>query len=117
MSTTGTMNIALPEAMRAYVAKRVGSRQFGNTSKYVRELIRRDQREPDIARLRAMVEEGLASGPAIGSPALGQTLGIEALRAWRPHGFPLTLWHFERAEHIEVVRLMGPRQDQGGVEV
>jgi antitoxin ParD1/3/4 len=64
MSTTSTMNIALPEALRAYVAKRVESGQFCNTSEYVRELIRRDQREQDIARLRAMVEEGLASGPA-----------------------------------------------------
>ena len=64
MSTTSTMNIALPEPMRAYVARRVESGQFGNTSEYVRELIRRDQREQDIARLRAMVEVGLASGPA-----------------------------------------------------
>ena len=64
MSTISTMNIALPEPMRAYVARRVESGQFGNTSEYVRELIRRDQREQDIARLRAMVEVGLASGPA-----------------------------------------------------
>ena len=52
------------EAMRAYDAKRVESGQFGHTSEYVRELSRRDQREQDIARLRAMVEVGLASGPA-----------------------------------------------------
>lgn len=64
MSATSTMNIALPEPMRAYVARRVESGQFGNTSEYVRELIRRDQREQDIARLRAMVEVGLASGPS-----------------------------------------------------
>jgi antitoxin ParD1/3/4 len=57
------MNIALPEPMRAYVAKRVESGQFGNTSEYVRELIRRDQRDRDVARLRAMVEFGMASGP------------------------------------------------------
>ena len=35
----------------------------GNSMRY-RERIRRDQREKDIARLRTMVEEGLASGPA-----------------------------------------------------
>lgn len=64
MRNSSTMNIALPEPMRAYVARRVESGQFGNTSEYVRELIRRDQREQDVARLRAMVEEGLASGPA-----------------------------------------------------
>lgn len=64
MSSTSTMNIALPELMRAYVAERVDSGQYGNTSEYVRDLIRKDQREQSIARLRAMVEEGLASGPA-----------------------------------------------------
>ena len=58
------MNIALPEPLRVYVASRVESGQFGNTSEYVRELIRRDQREQDIARLRALVEVGLVSGPA-----------------------------------------------------
>ena len=63
--TTPTMNIALPEPMRAYVAERVASGQYGNTSEYVRELIRKDQREQTIARLRALVEEGLASGPAV----------------------------------------------------
>lgn len=63
--STITMNIALPEPMRAYVAERVDSGQYGNTSEYVRELIRKDQREQAIARLRAMVEEGLASGPAV----------------------------------------------------
>ena len=48
------MNIALPDALRAYVAQRVASGQYGNTSEYVRE-----QR---LQRLRALVEEGLASG-------------------------------------------------------
>ncbi len=65
MTNINTMNIALPEPMRAYVAERVGSGQYGNTSEYIRELIRKDQREQTVARLRAMVEEGLASGPAV----------------------------------------------------
>lgn len=64
MSATSTMNIALPEAMRAYVAARVDSGEYGNTSEYVRDLIRKDQREQSVLKLRAMVEEGLASGPA-----------------------------------------------------
>lgn len=59
------MNIALPEALRNYVAERVASGQYGNTSEYVRELIRRDQREQDVLRLRAMLQEGLTSGPAV----------------------------------------------------
>jgi toxin ParE1/3/4 len=69
--------------------------------------------------IKAMAEalEELSRNPSIGSPTLGQLLGIEALRTWRLHGFPLTFWYFERAEHIEVVRLVGQRQDQGDVEV
>jgi antitoxin ParD1/3/4 len=59
-----TMNIALPDALRAFVSERVQSGEYGNTSEYVRELIRRDQREQRVQRLRGLVEDGLASGPA-----------------------------------------------------
>lgn len=62
--STGTMNIALPDTLRAFVAQRVASGDYGNTSEYVRELIRKDQREQQRQRLRTLVEEGLASGPA-----------------------------------------------------
>ena len=60
--STITMNIALPEPLRAYVAHRVESGDYGNTSEYVRDLIRKDQQEQRIHRLRALVEEGLSSG-------------------------------------------------------
>ncbi len=65
MSSTPTMNVALTDAMRAYVAERVASGEYGSTSEYVRDLIRKDQREQHARRLRALVEEGLASGPAV----------------------------------------------------
>ena len=42
--SSNTMSFALPEAMRQYVDQRARSGQFGNTSEYLRELIRRDQR-------------------------------------------------------------------------
>lgn len=61
---TETMNIALPDSMRDYVAQRVRSGQYGNTSEYVRDLIRKDQQAQVSARLRALLEEGLTSGPA-----------------------------------------------------
>ena len=57
------MSFALPEAMRAYVDQRVRSGQYGNTSEYLRELIRRDQEEQAKKRLRELIEEGLKSGP------------------------------------------------------
>ena len=62
-SSTNTMDIALPESMRNYVAKRVDSGEYDNTSEYVRDLIRKDQREQEIRRLRALLQEGLDSGP------------------------------------------------------
>ena len=58
------MNVALPEPLRAYVADRVKAGQYGNTSEYVRELIRKDQQEQRVLRLRALVEEGMSSGAA-----------------------------------------------------
>lgn len=54
--------------------------------------------------------------PSIGSPTLGRLLGIAELRTWRLQGFPLTFWYVERPDRIEVVRLVGQRQDQNEVE-
>jgi len=62
MSTT-TMSFALPEALRSYIDQRVRSGQYGNTSEYLRELIRRDQEDQAKKRLRELIEEGLQSGP------------------------------------------------------
>lgn len=59
-----TMSFALPEAMRSYIDERVKSGSYGNTSEYLRDLIRRDQEAQAAQRLRALIEEGLASGPA-----------------------------------------------------
>lgn len=53
-----TMNVSLPEELKAYVDDQVRSQGFGTTSEYVRELIRRDR---DRARLRALLMEGLES--------------------------------------------------------
>ncbi len=61
--STNTMSFALPEAMRSYVDQRVRSGQYGNTSEYLRELIRRDQDEQAKKRLRELIEDGLSSGP------------------------------------------------------
>ncbi|MGL1833102.1 type II toxin-antitoxin system ParD family antitoxin [Rhodocyclaceae bacterium SMB388] len=60
-----TLNFALPESMRAYVDARVASGQYGNTSEYLRELIRKDQAEQVRERLRGLIADGLASGAAV----------------------------------------------------
>jgi len=57
------MSFALPETMRAYIDTRVSTGNYGNTSEYIRDLVRRDQEEQAKKRLRELIEEGLASGP------------------------------------------------------
>jgi len=58
-----TLSFALPETMRSYIDARVASGHYGNTSEYIRDLVRKDQAEEAKLRLRALLEEGLSSGP------------------------------------------------------
>ena len=58
------MSFALPESMRGYITERVKSGSYGNTSEYLRDLIRRDQEAQAAKCLRELIEQGLASGPA-----------------------------------------------------
>lgn len=58
------MSFALPESLRDYIDARVQTGEYGNTSKYLRDLIRRDQHEQTARRLRELIAEGLESGPA-----------------------------------------------------
>jgi antitoxin ParD1/3/4 len=66
------MNISLPDALRDFVDEQVNRGDYGTSSEYVRELIRRDQ---ERLRLRAMLLEG-AESAAIGvaDPAYFQQL-------------------------------------------
>lgn len=60
-----TMNVSLPEEMKHWVEQQARSGRFGNSSDYVRDLIRRDQeRQAKIAHLQQLVNEGLESGPS-----------------------------------------------------
>lgn len=49
--------------------------------------------------------------PGIGSPTLGNMLGVPELRTRRVAKLPLLWCYFERADHLDVVRLLGERQD------
>lgn len=55
-----TMNISLPDSLRAFVEDQVAGRGYGTSSEYVRELIRRDQ---DRQHLRGLLLTGAASAP------------------------------------------------------
>ena len=59
-----TMNISLPDALKAFVDQQVSVRGYGTSSEYVRELIRRDQ---DRQQLQALLLAGAAS--PLGPPA------------------------------------------------
>ena len=54
------MNISLPDPMKRYVEAQVRSGEFANASDYVRDLIRRDEREHELvlAALRHGEESG-----------------------------------------------------------
>lgn len=53
----------------------------------------------------------LQDHPGTGSPRIGQILDIAGLRSWRLTGFPLIWFYFEYEDRLDVVRLLGERQD------
>lgn len=75
----------------------------------------RDRAGPHVAQ--SLVDasrkalEQMQRHPAIGSPRIGELIEIPGLRSWRVAAFPLIWFYFERADCIEVVRLLGERQD------
>ena len=49
--------------------------------------------------------------PGVSSPRLGQLCEVPGLRSWRVKGFPMQWLYFESNDHLDVVRLVGDRQD------
>lgn len=58
----GTMNVSLPDSLRAFFDEQVSSRGFGTSSEYMRELIRKDQ---DRLQLRSLLLAGANSKPTV----------------------------------------------------
>lgn len=56
-----TMNISLPDSLKAFVDERVANGGYGTSSEYLRVLIRRDQ---DRLQLRNLLLQGAASAPS-----------------------------------------------------
>ena len=58
-----TMNVSLPDQMKAWIDARLEDGRFSNTSDYVRHLIRLDQeRAQAIEALQQAIDEGVKSG-------------------------------------------------------
>ena len=65
MARTTTMTVRINGPLSDFVAANVGEDgEYENVSEYIRDLIRKDQEEQAVQRLRGLIEEGLASGPA-----------------------------------------------------
>ncbi|ANC52265.1 MAG: antitoxin ParD1/3/4 [Brevundimonas sp.] len=58
-----TMNISLPDPMKAWVEEQAKSGRYANTSDVVRDLIRREQVKAEkIANMQRLIDEAYASG-------------------------------------------------------
>lgn len=58
-----TMNISLPDPMKAWVEEQTRSGRYSNSSDVVRDLIRQEQIKAEkIAHWQRLVDEGRASG-------------------------------------------------------
>ena len=58
----GTMNISLPDSLKAFVEAQIIGGGYSSASEYVCALIRADQKRKAEERLEALLLEGLNSG-------------------------------------------------------
>lgn len=74
-------------------------------------------KEDSVALAERMFDAALAAlnsierMPAMGSPRLGQLCEIPGLRSWSIADFPMQWLYFEADDHLDVVRLLGDRED------
>lgn len=61
-----TMNISLPDSLKAFVDEQVRQGGYGSSSEYMRDLIRKDQ---DRLQLRRLLLTGAASPSAVQADA------------------------------------------------
>ena len=60
-----TLNISLPDSMRAFIDEQIAQGGYSTASEYIRDLIRRAQKQAAQEKLDNMLLEGLASGEPI----------------------------------------------------
>ena len=57
------MNISLTDDLKAFVDARIQARGYSSASEYMRDLVRRDEERASEERFKALIQEGLDSGP------------------------------------------------------
>lgn len=60
-----SLNISLPQSLKDYVEDQVSTGGYSTPSEYLRELLRRDQKQRAEEKLEALLLEGLNSGSPI----------------------------------------------------
>ena len=60
MVPMATMNVSLPDGLKEFVEAQVSERGYGTSSEFVRDLIRREEGR---TQLRALLVDGMGSGP------------------------------------------------------
>ena len=64
-----TMNVSLPDLMKAWVEAQIKDGQYANVSDYIRDLIRREREYKEKQeRLREAIQVGLDSGVSDRTP-------------------------------------------------
>jgi antitoxin ParD1/3/4 len=61
---TATINISIPDTMKAEVEEIIATEGYGNTSEFFRDLIRGHIRQRQERKLEVLLLEGLESGEA-----------------------------------------------------
>ena len=80
-----TMNISLPDQMKAWVEAQTEDGRYANASDVVRDLIRKEQvKAQKIATLQEMVQAGIDSG--VGTRTMEELLEAGKARARIKHG-------------------------------
>jgi len=60
-----TVNISVPDSMRAFIDEQVAKGGYSTTSEYIRQLLRQEAERVAQARLETLLLEGLDSGEPI----------------------------------------------------
>ncbi|MCA6597633.1 MAG: type II toxin-antitoxin system ParD family antitoxin [Pseudanabaena sp.] len=60
-----TVNISVPDSMKAFIDEQVAKGGYSTTSEYIRQLLRQEAERVAQARLETLLLEGLDSGEPI----------------------------------------------------
>ena len=74
-----SMNISLPEPLKAFVDSQISTGRYSSASEYVRELIRADEKRKAAEQLESLVLAGLAGEETVLSRADWQQIRQEAM--------------------------------------